>query len=309
VSPASPARVGYLGPPGSFAHEAVGRLPGEHLAAASVAAALAAVRAGDVDAALVPFENSIEGSVAGTLDELGDLSAPPLHIAGEILLPVHFALLGRPGAALAAVRTVATHPHAEAQCRAWLAGHLPGADLILAASTSTAARDVAAGRYDAAVGSPAASAVYGLDVLHPDVADSPGAVTRFVLVRQPGPPPGPSGADRTTLVLYERDDHPGVLLEMLTEFALRGVNLTRLESRPTGAGLGRYCFSLDCDGHVADARVGEALVALRRICAEVRFCGSYPRADGARAFVRPGVADADFAAAQTWLAALRTLGR
>jgi prephenate dehydratase len=308
VSP-PPTRVGYLGPPGSFAHEAVRGLPGEHVAAASVAAALAAVRAGEVDAALVPFENSIEGSVAGTLDELGELSAAPLHIAAEVLLPVHFALLGRPGTTLDSVTTVATHPHAEAQCRVWLAAHLPGAEVVLAASTSTAARDVAAGRYDAAVGSPAAKAVYGLAVLQPDVADSPGAVTRFVLVRRPGPPPAPTGADRTTLVLYERDDHPGVLLEMLTEFALRGVNLTRLESRPTGAGLGRYCFSLDCDGHLADARVGEALVALRRICAEVRFCGSYPRADGAQAFVRPGVADADFAAAQGWLASLRTLGQ
>lgn len=298
-------RIGYLGPPGSFAHQAVLGLPGEPVPAPSVAAALGEVRAGLVEAALVPFENSVEGAVASTLDELGDLSRPPLHIAGEVLLPVHFALLGRPGTPLAAVRTVATHPHAEAQCRSWLAERLPGAELVLTPSTSAAARDVAGGRFDAAVGSRAAQQVYRLELLVDDIADSPGGVTRFVLVQRPGRPPEPTGADRTTLVLYERDDHPGALLEMLTEFAVRGVNLTRLESRPTGAGLGRYCFSLDADGHLADARVGEALVALRRVCAEVRYCGSYPRADGAPVRVRAGASDADFTAAQAWLAALR----
>jgi len=130
-------------------------------------------------------------------------------------------------------------------------------------------------------------------------------VTRFVLVTRPGPPPAPTGADRTTLVLFERDDHPGALLEILTEFAVRGVNLTRLESRPTGGGLGRYSFSVDCEGHLDEPRVGEALSALHRVCAEVRFLGSYPRADGVPARVRAGTADTDFAAAREWLRALR----
>jgi prephenate dehydratase len=106
-------------------------------------------------------------------------------------------------------------------------------------------------------------------------------------------------------VLYEHEDHSGALLEMLTEFAVRGVNLTRLESRPTGAGLGRYCFSLDCDGHVFDARVGETLAALRRICADVRFLGSYVREGAEEHQTRRGTSDADFTAAATWLAAIR----
>jgi prephenate dehydratase len=126
-----------------------------------------------------------------------------------------------------------------------------------------------------------------------------------VLVSRPGPAPAPTGADRTTLVAFIADDHPGALLELLTEFAVRGVNLTRIESRPTGGGLGRYCFSVDCEGHLSDARVGEALTALRRVCADVRFLGSYPRADGEPPVLRPGTADADFRSAAAWLSRLR----
>lgn len=274
-------RLAYLGPPGSFAHQAVLTLPStatDLQPAASVAAALQAVRNAEVAAALVPFESSIEGSVAATLDGLGDPARSPLQITREVLLDVHFAVVARPGTALGSVRTVATHPHAEAQCRGWLSAHLPAAEVVLTASTSTAARDTADGRYDAAVASPVAAPAYRLVVLADDVADTPGGVTRFVLCGRPSPLGSPTGADRTTVVLYERDDHPGALLEMLSAFAVRGVNLTRLESRPTGAGLGSYCFCLDVDGHLADARVGEALAALRRVCAQVRFCGSYPRA-------------------------------
>ena len=117
-------------------------------------------------------------------------------------------------------------------------------------------------------------------MLATDVADNVDAVTRFVLVRRPGPVGDPTGADRTTVVVFIADDHAGALLELLTEFAVRGVNLTRIESRPTGARLGHYCFSIDCEGHIADARLGEALSAIHRIVDEVRFCGSYPRADG-----------------------------
>jgi len=132
-----------------------------------------------------------------------------------------------------------------------------------------------------------------------------GAVTRFVLVRPPAAPPPPSPADRTTVIAFIRDDHPGALLELLTEFAVRGVNLTRIESRPTGVGLGRYYFSIDAEGHIASARVAETLAALRRECADVRFLGSYPRADGVAATERSGTADVDFADAHAWVEALR----
>ena len=304
------ARFGFLGPAGTFTEAALRTLPlavgAEHIPFASVVAALDGVRTGVVQASLVPFENSVEGSVPAVLDDLA--SGQALQVVGEVVLPVTFALLGRPGTPLEDVSTVATHPHAEAQCRVWLRLHLPQARLVLTSSTADAARAVAAGEHDAAVAAPLAGSLYGLEVLAPDLQDNEGAVTRFVLVAQPGPPPAPTGADRTTLVAFIGQDHPGALLEVLTEFAVRGINLTRIESRPTGSGLGRYSFSMDCEGHVADARVGEALSALHRLCAEVRVLGSYPRADGLATTLRLGTADQDFQIAARWLARVRTGG-
>jgi prephenate dehydratase len=182
---------------------------------------------------------------------------------------------------------------------------LPSANVLLSPSTAEAAAGVAEGRYDAAIAAPVAADLYGLQTLFSDVHDTEDAVTRFVLVGRPGPPPPPTGADRSTLVAFIREDHPGALLEILTEFAVRGVNLTRIESRPTGFGLGQYCFSVDCEGHIDDLRVGEALSALHRICADVRFLGSYPRADGNPVTVRAAVTDAAFRDASEWLAKLR----
>lgn len=310
--PDSPGRIAYLGPPGTFSEAALAALPEARAAAAvplpTVTAVIAAVRSGEVDAAVVPLENSVEGPVAATLDALADPAAAPVQVRREVLLEVSFALLARPGVSLDDVRTVATHPHGEAQCRGWLARTLPAAQVRMTASTADGAALVAAGGADAALAAAHAGGPYGLVVLASDVADTPGAVTRFVLVTPAGPPPPRTGADRTSVVAFIADDHPGALLELLTEFAVRGVNLTRIESRPTKAGLGRYCFSIDCEGHVADARVGEALSALRRSCAEVRFLGSYPRADAGALEptpLRPGTGDADFAAAARWLAGLR----
>ncbi|MCA1712549.1 MAG: prephenate dehydratase [Actinobacteria bacterium] len=300
-----PGRYGYLGPAGTFTEAALRTIRGrgELVPFASVAAALDGVREGDVEAALIPFENSVEGSVPAALDDLA--TGEPLQITREVLLPVSFALLGRPGTVREDVRTVATHPHAEAQCRRWLADVLPAASVVLSPSTADAARSVRDGVYDAAISAPVAAEHYGLQVLANDVHDTEGAVTRFVLVARPGRPSAPSGMDRTTVVAFIAEDHPGALLQLLTEFAVRGVNLTRIESRPTGRGLGSYCFSVDCEGHVADARVGEALSALRRVCADVRFLGSYPRADGVAPVVAPGTADDDFRAAAAWLDRLR----
>jgi prephenate dehydratase len=302
-----PGRFGYLGPVGTFAEAALRTLPaaarGDLLPFASVAAALDGVRAGDVDAALVPFENSVEGSVPAALDDLA--TGDPLQITREVVLPVSFALLGKPGLSREDVRTVATHPHAEAQCRRWLRDVLPQASVVLAPSTADAARAVRDGEYDAAISAPIAADHYGLQVLASDIHDNEGAVTRFVLVGRPSAPPAPTGADRTTIVAFIAEDHPGALLQLLTEFAVRGVNLTRIESRPTGRGLGSYCFSVDCEGHVGEARVGEALSALRRVCSDVRFLGSYPRADGQPPQVQPGTSDDDFRAAEAWLDRVR----
>ena len=297
----------YLGPAGTFTEAALASLAGpddEPWPMPTVAAALDAVRVGVVEHAVVPFENSVEGSVATTLDELAN--GEPLRVVAEVLLPVSFAALARPGTTLAAARTVATHPHAEAQCRKWLATTLPEASVVLVSSTAEAARLVGEGQHDIAISAPVAASHYGLTSLADDVQDNEGAVTRFVVVSQLGALPAPTGADRSTLVAFIAEDHPGALLEILTEFAVRGVNLTRIESRPTGSGLGRYCFSIDLEGHVADARVGEALSALKRVCSDVRFLGSYPRADGTPPTTKPGVADPDFAEAATWLSRIRS---
>ena len=321
-------RYAYLGPEGSFTeaalHQHVERAGAESAGAESgdaertddvllpyksVPAALDAVRSGEADAAMVPFENSVEGSVAVTLDELSSGAEAPggaLMIRGEVVLPVSFGLLVRPGTAMTDIRTAGGHPHALPQFRRWFEANLPGVEWQPAASNSQAARDVAEGRWDAAFARPAAAEIYGLEVLAQDIHDTEGAETRFVLVGGPQDDlPAPTGADKTSFVVYIGEDHAGALLEILTELAVRGVNLNRIESRPTRAGLGSYCFSVDAEGHVADARVGEALVGLRRVCADVRFLGSYPRADGRAPMLRSGVTDAEFSDAQAWLARMR----
>jgi prephenate dehydratase len=302
-----PARYAYLGPQGTFCEAALLSLhaasTGEPLPCVSVADALDAVRRGDAGGAVVPLENSVEGSVAETLDELA--TGEPLQIVREVLLEVSFALMARPGTTLDDIATVTTMPHAEAQVRGWLRAMLPSARFIPAASTADGARVVADGGADAAIAARLAADRYRLSVLADDIADRPGAVTRFVLVKPPGAPPPTSQADRTTVVAYIADDHPGALLELLTEFAVRGVNLSRIESRPTGVGLGRYYFSIDAEGHIAHARVAEALAAIRRECADVRFLGSYPRADGVAPTVRPGTSDLDFSDAHAWVERIR----
>jgi prephenate dehydratase len=165
---------------------------------------------------------------------------------------------------------------------------------------------VADGHYDAALAGSFAAARYGLSVLAEDIHDVADAVTRFVVLRRPCPPPPPTGMDRTTMVAFIGEDHPGALLEILHEFAMRGINLTLIQSRPTGTGLGSYLFWMDFEGHVADARVGEALMGLRRVCADVRFLGSYTRADRVRPEIRRGTHDADFTEAGAWLESVRS---
>ena len=302
-------RIAYLGPRGSFAEAAVRTLmsgaDAELVAAVSVQSALDAARAGEVDAALVPIENSVEGSVSVTLDELAN--GRRLVIVDEVVIPVRFALMARPGTAMGDIARVATHPHAQAQVRGWLAANLPDAHVIPAMSTAAAAAAVAEEppAFDAAVAQAIAAEIYGLEIVADDIQDTDDAFTRFVLVRLPGDIPAPTGADKTTLSLYMKQDEPGALLAILGEFSVRGVNLTRIESRPTKKALGDYYFSVDLEGHVADARVSEALMGLHRVCLDVRFLGSYPRHDGKQPVLRPGVTDGDFAEAQAWLDTLK----
>jgi prephenate dehydratase len=311
VSPAAtPTRFGYLGPEGTFTQMALGAwVPArgsEHVPFGSVDAALGALRSGEIDAAMVPIENSVEGGVSATLDALA--SGEPLVVIGEVLVPITFVLAARPGMPLAGVRAVGTHSHAWAQVRGWMGAHLRDAAYVPTLSTAAAAAGLRKGEspaYDAAVCAPVAAANHGLEVLAEDIGDMTAAVTRFVLVSRPGTLPGRTGADKTTLVLYQRDDHPGGLLELLEQFAVRGINMSRLESRPTKESMGSYCFSIDIEGHVLDERVGEALMGLKRVCADVRFLGSYPRADGAEVQVGDTTRDEAFTDARAWLRGLR----
>jgi prephenate dehydratase len=295
----------YLGPEGTFSEAALHAVSpsAEPLACPTIPAALAAVRDGTAERAVVPIESSVEGIVTTTLDDLA--TGTGLVITAEVQIPIAFALLVRPGTELAGIKRVGGHPQAMPQCRDWLAANLPDAEWVPAASNAEAARLVADSQLDAALAGAFAADRYGLAVLAPDVHDRPNAVTRFVVVSPTGPLPAPTGTDRTSLAAFLADDHPGALLEFLTEFSVRGINLTTIQSRPTGDRLGQYYFFLDCEGHVDDARVGEALMGLRRVCAQVRFLGSYPRCDGGTTQVRPGTSDNEFAEAAAWLGRLR----
>ncbi len=305
------ARYGFLGPAGTFCQMALDAWApardAEHVPCDSVVAALESVRAGRLDAAMVPIENSVEGGVSATLDALSVGSE--VAITGEVLVPVTFVLAARAGTRLQDVQAVGTHPHGWAQVRTWMNAHLPSAAYLTTLSTAAAAADLdpAAGdvaAYQAAVCAPVAASIHGLEVLAADIGDNGRAVTRFALVARPGHTPAPTGADKTTLVLYQRDDHPGGLLELLEQFAARGVNMTRLESRPTGEAMGSYCFSIDVEGHIADARVAETLMGLKRVCAQVRYLGSYARADGRPTQPMVGTTDAEFDEARRWFEGL-----
>jgi prephenate dehydratase len=275
-------RLAFLGPRATFTEQALRQLPeslgAELLPCPTSTGALVAVRAGEADAACVPFENSVEGGVPAVLDSL--VLDPPLVISREAQIAVRFALLARPGTARADIRTVASHPHGEAQTRHWLAANLPAATVLMSSSTAEAAAQVARGEMDASVSAPVAASVHGLAILADDIADHAAAVTRFVLVRPPGSPPAATGSDRTT-VAATTENRPGALLGVLTELAVRGIDLTRIESRPIKGRRGdvqEYWFHLDCTGHVARPAMGEALAALHRRCLRVRYLGSYPRA-------------------------------
>lgn len=300
-------RIAYLGPEGTFTEAALRRIivgglvPGGGadvvpVPTDSTPAALAMVRSADADYACVPIENSIDGSVLPTLDDLA--TGSPLQIFAELTLDVSFSIVVRPGASIEDVRTVAAFPVAAAQVRRWLAGNLPKAQVVPANSNAAAAHDVAEGRADAGVSTALAAERLGLTELAAGVVDEASARTRFVLVGPPAPPPARTGADRTSVVL-RLDNVPGALVSALTEFAIRDIDLTRIESRPTRTELGTYVFFCDCVGHIDDDAVAEALKALHRRCADVRYLGSWPT--GAAAGAVPPQLDE----ASRWLAAIR----
>ena len=268
----------YLGPAGTFTEAALRQIADDSdvlVPYSNVTAALDSVRNGKAEKVLVPIENSVEGVVSRTLDELA--VGTPLVVTAETTLPVSFALMILPENTGKPITKIATHPHAEAQCRSYIAKNYPQAEVIEMSSTAGAAKGLADGNYDAAIASEIAAKNYGLKVLASDIGDNTGAVTRFVVAQKPGETPEPTGNDRTSLVAFIGIDHAGALLEILTEFAKQDVNLTFIQSRPTGRELGHYHFIIDAEGHIADPKVAAAIEGVRTICEDIRFLGSYPR--------------------------------
>lgn len=294
----------YLGPAGTFTEAALAQVP----AAAgkpwrsvnNVGEALDDVVSGRSIAAMIAIENSVEGGVSATQDALANI--PNLRIIGEYLVPVNFVLVARPGTSLAGVKIVNAHPVAYAQCHLWLDaelpshGHIPSSSNV-AAAASLFDNDLA----DAAIAPPGITAHHDLVVLAENIGDNPNAVTRFVLVSRTVPTPPKTGADKTSIIVELPDDRAGGLLEMLEQFATRGVNMSLLESRPIGDALGRYRFVIDLDGHILDERVADALLGLKRFSPSVIFLGSYPRADKLSITVTGRYGDDAFTEAREWL--------
>ncbi|OKL46620.1 prephenate dehydratase [Boudabousia liubingyangii] len=304
-------KIAYLGPQGTFTELALRdlakkfELDAEGLPCLDVPTALKKVASGEADRAVIPIENSVEGGVNASLDALARTGN--LRIIAETVIPIDFCLVVRKGVKAEQVKRVGTHPHAWAQCRNWVAENFPGASHVPATSTAAAAELLTGDRYpgfEAALCNRVAAASEGLETLASGIADNSQAVTRFVMVAKPGVLPAVTGADKTTLQVRLPDNEAGALLSMLEQFSARGVNLSRIESRPAGGPLGAYEFSLDIEGHILEQRVQAALVGLHRTCPQVKFLGSYESASGHEVKVLPGTSDQAFEAANDWIASL-----
>lgn len=295
----------YLGPAGTFTEAALAQVPEAReqtwRPVRNVSEALADVVEGRSDAAMIAIENSVDGGVSTAQDSLA--TVPGLRIVGEYLVPVAFVLVAQAGVRLEDVQLIAAHPVAYAQCLQWLARTLPGHAHLPAPSNVAAAVDLVDGRSnaDAAIAPPGILEHHDLQLLAENIGDNPHAVTRFVLVSRTVSPPPPTGADKTSLIVELPEDRPGALLELLEQFATRGINLSLLASRPVGDELGRYRFVIDADGHVADERMADALMGLRRFSPKLVFLGSYPRADRAIVHYPERYADDVFVEARDWL--------
>lgn len=298
----------YLGPAGTFTEaalklvEAAAGKPWRSVN--NVGEALDDVVSGRSVGAVIAIENSVDGGVSATQDALARI--PGVRIVGEYLVPVDFVLVARHGTTLEQVRTVNAHPVAYAQTHRWLErhlrghGHIPASSNVAAATALLDEHPVA----DAAVAPPGITDHHDLAVLASSIGDNASAVTRFVLVSRTLAIPERTGADKTSVIVELPADHPGALVDMLEQFATRGINMGLLSSRPIGDELGRYRFVIDLDGHVRDERVADALLGLRRFSPRVTFLGSYPRADGFRPEVSARYSDEAFVEARDWLRAI-----
>lgn len=301
--------VAYLGPEGTFTEVALLSQPdlaqAHRLAFANFWDVLQAVAEGAAELGLVAIENSIEGTVNVTVDQL--IFAHELWIVRELEISVAQSLVGVPGTDLATVKRVVSMPVATAQCRQWLAAKLPAAEEEHTSSTADAVRKVAEAQDPSlvAIGTSQAAELYGLEVLASGIEDHDSNVTRFALVAQPkwGIPP-PTGHDKTSIVCFQSSDHPGSLHTILGQFAARNINLTKLSSRPTKKALGEYCFVIDIDGHIGDEIVADCLRDLHATLPRLKFLGSYP-AGGEDTQGRRQAATQAWAAADEWVSGLR----
>ena len=271
-----PLKVGFLGPEGTFSQTAVYKHFGHSVRAlplASIDEVFHEVEAGNADFGVVPIENSTEGSVNHTLDRF---LVSPLQICGEVELRIHQNLMGNLGS-LRDVKRVCSHPQSLAQCRQWLNEHLPNAERIPEASNAEAARRARDERGTAAIAGVTAAEVYGLRILANEIEDRPDNTTRFLVIGRRTF--GPSGKDRTTLLLSAGDtEAPGALYRLLEPLARNKISLTRIESRPSQRRKWDYVFFIDLDGHVEDAPVKRALAKLKTRASLYRVLGSYPKA-------------------------------
>jgi len=270
-------RIAYLGPPGTFSEEALGLCDlargAERRDYPTFADIFEAVLKGECEAGLLPIENSLEGSIAATLDLL--VHRPGLRIRREVLLPVRQNLLAPAGTRLEDVQRVLSHPQPLGQCAGWLRAHLPGIPHEVMPSTAEAARQAAARPGCAAIGSRAGAERYGLSLLRENIQDGEANVTRFVLVMRDDEKP--TGKDRTSIAFTLDRDRPGGLYEVLGVFATRGINLSRIESRPNKQAMGHYIFFVDFEGHRQDGKGAEAIASLLEKVHGLHLLGSYPR--------------------------------
>jgi len=300
-----PETYSYLGPAGTFTWVALGQVEAargaEWRSVNNVDEALADVVSGRSTAAMIAIENSVEGGVSATQDALATI--PGLRVIGEYVVPIDFVLVARPGTALADVKVVAAHPVAYAQCHRWLGRTLPAHEHLPATSNVAAPLGLLdeGALADAAIAPPGIERELAVEVLAEHVVDNPNAATRFVLVSASRVIPERTGADKTSVIVELPTDAPGALVEMLEQFATRGVNLSLLESRPIGDELGRYRFVVDIDGHIHDERVADALLGLKRFSPNVVFLGSYPRADKQQVQASARYDDEVFIEARDWL--------
>ncbi|MCX8530164.1 MAG: prephenate dehydratase [Rhodoluna sp.] len=298
----------YLGPVGTFTELALAQVPEAKGAnwhpVANVQEAIDSVISGHSARAVIPIENSIEGGVSATLDALA--ATEGIRIFGEYLVPVTFNLVAAPGVAIKDVVTVATHPVAYAQTHKWLAANLAGHAYLPATSTAAAAAGLlhADSIANAAVAASTITDHYKLKVLAKNIGEYKNAQTRFIQIGLAGKAPAATGRDKTSVIIEMPNDRPGALLELLEQFAVRGVNLSRIESRPIGDKLGRYRFNVDAQGHIEDAAIAEALKGLHRFSPKVQYLGSYPRADKEKSVHEGNNSDAQFGDADAWFSSL-----